>query len=159
MPKPPPLQPRTIAYCRVSTDAQAEEGRSLEVQRRQLEGWAQMKDRILDLVVVEPGVSGGTLDLRALGAIIRQMQGEVRALGLKLDLLTKGRERDIAFATRDDLHDIVGLLAAQLTQTDTRLADFDQRISGVVGQVAEQMERHGKMLADILDRLPPLEQS
>ena len=100
-----------------------------------------------------------TLDLRALGAIIRQMQGEVRALGLKLDLLTKGRERDIAFATRDDLHDIVGLLAAQLTQTDTRLADFDQRISGVVGQVAEQMERHGKMLADILDRLPPLEQS
>jgi DNA invertase Pin-like site-specific DNA recombinase len=43
----------------VSTDLQAEEGQSLEVQQRQLEGWAQMKDRTLDLVVVEAGVSGG----------------------------------------------------------------------------------------------------
>jgi len=32
-----------------------------------------------------------TLDLRALGAIIRQMQGEVRALGLKLRRPSPGR--------------------------------------------------------------------
>jgi hypothetical protein len=36
-----------------------------------------------------------------------------------------------------------------------RLADFDQRISSVVGQVAEQMEGHGKMLGEILGRLSP----
>ena len=52
--------PRTIAYCRVSTEMQAEEGQSLEVQRRQLEGWAQMRGSMITDVVVEPGVSGGT---------------------------------------------------------------------------------------------------
>ena len=101
-----------------------------------------------------------TLDLRALGVLMRQMQGELRALGIKLDLLTRGRERDIAaFGTRDDMRDVVDVLAERLADFDQRisgqLADFDLRISNVVGQVAEQMERHGKMLAEILDRLPP----
>jgi putative DNA-invertase from lambdoid prophage Rac len=49
---------RTFAYCRVSTDAQAEDGQSLEVQRRQLEGWAMQRGQQLDGVVVEAGVSG-----------------------------------------------------------------------------------------------------
>jgi putative DNA-invertase from lambdoid prophage Rac len=45
-------------YCRVSTLAQANEGESLEVQRRQLEGWAHMQGQTLDAVFVERGVSG-----------------------------------------------------------------------------------------------------
>jgi hypothetical protein len=101
-----------------------------------------------------------TLDLRALGVLMRQMQGELRGLGIKLDLLSRGRERDIAsFGTRDDMHDVVDVLAERLTDFDQRisgqLADFDQRISNVVGQVAEQMESHGKVLTEILGRLPP----
>jgi DNA invertase Pin-like site-specific DNA recombinase len=51
--------PRTVAYCRVSTDQQAEEGQSLEVQERQLEGWAQMRGTSITDVVVEAGISGG----------------------------------------------------------------------------------------------------
>src|SRR3974390_47392 len=94
--------------------------------------------------MMEAAVSDTTIDLRALGVLMRQMQGEVRALGIKLDLLARGRERDIApFGTREDMRDVVDVLAE-------RLADFDQRISSVVGQVAEQMESHGKMLAEIL---------
>jgi hypothetical protein len=90
-----------------------------------------------------------TLDLHALSALMRQIQGEIRALGIKLGLLARGRERDAAtFATRDDLRDLVEVLAGQF-------GDFDRRISSVVGQVAEQMERHGKILDEILDRLPP----
>jgi putative DNA-invertase from lambdoid prophage Rac len=50
---------RTLAYCRVSTDAQAEDGQSLDVQQRQLEGWAMQRGQQLDQVVVEAGVSGG----------------------------------------------------------------------------------------------------
>ena len=45
-------------YCRVSTNLQANEGESLEVQRRHLEGWAHMQGRQLDEVFVERGVSG-----------------------------------------------------------------------------------------------------
>jgi Resolvase, N terminal domain len=45
-------------YVRVSTQAQTDEGVSLAVQRRQLEGWAMMMGRVLDRVFVEGGVSG-----------------------------------------------------------------------------------------------------
>ncbi len=49
---------RTFAYCRVSSDSQAEDGQSLEVQQRQLEGWAMQRGVHLDAVHVEAGVSG-----------------------------------------------------------------------------------------------------
>jgi DNA invertase Pin-like site-specific DNA recombinase len=49
---------RLIAYCRVSTDEQAETGESLAVQQRQLEGWAMQRGEQVDRVVVEAGVSG-----------------------------------------------------------------------------------------------------
>ena len=45
-------------YVRVSTARQASEGESLEVQRRQIEGYALMHGLALDDVVVEEGVSG-----------------------------------------------------------------------------------------------------
>jgi len=48
-----------FGYVRVSTDIQAEEGESLAVQQRQLEGWAMQRGWSLAEVVVEPGASGG----------------------------------------------------------------------------------------------------
>jgi putative DNA-invertase from lambdoid prophage Rac len=45
-------------YCRVSTIRQASEGESLDVQRRQIEGYAHMHALALDEVVIEEGVSG-----------------------------------------------------------------------------------------------------
>jgi putative DNA-invertase from lambdoid prophage Rac len=49
---------RTIGYVRVSSDAQAEDGQSLAVQQRQLEGWAMQRATKLDAVKVEAGISG-----------------------------------------------------------------------------------------------------
>jgi DNA invertase Pin-like site-specific DNA recombinase len=55
-------------YCRVSTDRQADEGESLDVQRRKLEGYAMQQGWTLDRVFVERGVSGSRpLDERAEG--------------------------------------------------------------------------------------------
>jgi hypothetical protein len=43
-------------------------------------------------------------DLRALGALVREMQAELRALGIKLNLLARGRERGLATSdTRADI--------------------------------------------------------
>src|SRR5215472_10623700 len=56
-PSPAPTG-RTFAYCRTSTDLQAEDGQSLEVQQRQLEGWAKQRGVTLQGVHVEAGVSG-----------------------------------------------------------------------------------------------------
>jgi DNA invertase Pin-like site-specific DNA recombinase len=51
-------QHRVLGYVRVSTDEQAEDGQSLAVQQRQLEGWAMQRDVTLEGVRVEAGVSG-----------------------------------------------------------------------------------------------------
>ncbi len=53
-----PDDARVFGYARVSTDAQAEDGESLDVQRRQLEGWAMQHGRAIDAVHIEAGVSG-----------------------------------------------------------------------------------------------------
>ena len=45
-------------YCRVSTARQASEGESLDVQRRQIEGYAHMHGLTLRGVTVEEGLSG-----------------------------------------------------------------------------------------------------
>ena len=45
-------------YCRVSTLKQANEGESLDVQRRQIEGYALMHGLTLAEVLIEEGVSG-----------------------------------------------------------------------------------------------------
>jgi hypothetical protein len=69
-------------------------------------------------------------------------------MSVKLDLLTRGRERDLtALATRDELRDVLAAVLAD------QLADFDLRISGAVGQLTEQMTSTQKTLNDILDRL------
>ena len=89
-----------------------------------------------------------TVSLDALGVRLRRMQVDVSAISVKLDLLTRGRERDLtALATRDDLRDVLAAVLAD------QLADFDLRISGAVGQLAEQMTSTQKTLNDILDRL------
>ena len=45
-------------YCRVSTVKQSEEGESLEVQERKIQGYATMQGLTVDKVFVERGVSG-----------------------------------------------------------------------------------------------------
>ena len=45
-------------YVRVSTDAQAEDGESLAVQQRQLEGWGMQHGKAVAAMHVEAGISG-----------------------------------------------------------------------------------------------------
>ena len=45
-------------YARVSTLRQVNEGESLDVQRRQIEGYAHMHGLIFDDILIEEGVSG-----------------------------------------------------------------------------------------------------
>jgi Resolvase, N terminal domain len=57
-PTPREIGARVYGYVRVSSDAQAEDGQSLAVQQRQLEGWAMQRGQALDAVYVEAGISG-----------------------------------------------------------------------------------------------------
>ncbi len=74
-------------YCRVSTSRQANDGESLEVQKRQIEGYALMHGFTLANVEVEEGVSGSIpIDQRPVGgALLARLQSGDIIVAAKLD--------------------------------------------------------------------------
>lgn len=82
---------RTIVYCRVSLDKQAEKGVSLEAQQAKARAYAELYDLDIVEVVIDAGISAKTLARpgleRALGLL---KSGKADALlVVKLDRLTR----------------------------------------------------------------------
>lgn len=111
----------TYGYCRVSTVRQADEGESLDVQRRQIQGYALMNGLQLDRVYIERGVSGskplaerpeGAALLAGLQAgdvvITAKLDRMFRSALDALDVLSKLRERGIALHMIDLGGDVTG---------------------------------------------------
>jgi len=76
-------------YCRVSTLKQANEGESLDVQRRQIEGYAHMHALPLADVLIEEGVSGSVpVEERPVGGALfaKLVRGDI-VIAAKLDRL------------------------------------------------------------------------
>lgn len=82
---------KAVAYLRVSTTQQADEGVSLEAQRTQAQLYAQLYGLHLVDVVVDAGVSAKTLDRPGLQRALAMLRtGEAEALLVcKLDRLTR----------------------------------------------------------------------
>jgi len=80
---------RVFGYCRVSTARQVDEGESLDVQRRQIEGWCHQHGLIPEAVIIEEGISGSVpLNARPRGAeLMRQMRRGDTIVAAKLDRL------------------------------------------------------------------------
>lgn len=76
-------------YCRVSTTRQANEGESLDVQRRQIEGYAHMHAMKLAEVLIEEGVSGSipVQDRPVGGTLFARLQAGDVVIAAKLDRL------------------------------------------------------------------------
>lgn len=76
-----------FGYARVSTAWQANEGESLDVQRRMIEGYALMHGLQLDGIAVEEGVSGSVpLNARPAGvALLAKIQAGDIIIAAKLD--------------------------------------------------------------------------
>jgi predicted site-specific integrase-resolvase len=53
---------RTIVYCRVSTDKQADRGVSLDAQQSKAHAYAELCDLDIIEVIIDAGVSAKTLD-------------------------------------------------------------------------------------------------
>jgi site-specific DNA recombinase len=82
---------KIVAYVRVSTEQQVDEGHSLEAQQQKLASYAQAFGLEIVAVEVDAGVSGSTTDRPALQrALARLESGEASALlVVKLDRLTR----------------------------------------------------------------------
>jgi putative DNA-invertase from lambdoid prophage Rac len=76
-------------YCRVSTTRQVDEGESLEVQERQLQGYAHMHGLTITEIVVEKGVSGSIPVEQRLkgGALFDKLERGDIVIAAKLDRL------------------------------------------------------------------------
>ena len=81
-------------YVRVSTMRQANEGESLEVQQRQLEGYALMHALTIDEVVVEEGVSGSVpvMERPKGGKLFARLERGDIVIAAKLDHLYLGAQ-------------------------------------------------------------------
>lgn len=80
-----------VAYLRVSSQEQAEEGLSLETQSHRLRMYAKLNDYNLVAVETDAGRSGGRMDRPALERVLERVEtgGATAILVVKLDRLTR----------------------------------------------------------------------
>ena len=83
---------KTIAYIRVSTEKQAEEGVSLEYQRAQIEAYAKYRNLILMDIVEDAGMSGGNNQRRGFSTILSAIEAGVCEAVIVYDLSRLSRD-------------------------------------------------------------------
>jgi putative DNA-invertase from lambdoid prophage Rac len=148
-------------YCRVSTMKQANEGESLDVQRRQIEGYAHMHGLVLDQIVIEEGVSGSVpvAERPAAGTLfVKLTKGDV-VIAPKLDRLFRSaldalqvvaelKARGVALHLLDLGGDISGNGLSKLFLTiAAAFAEAERdRIRERIGQVKANQKARGRYL-------------
>jgi putative DNA-invertase from lambdoid prophage Rac len=148
-------------YCRVSTARQANEGESLDVQRRQIEGYALMHGLALDGMVIEEGVSGSipVAERPAAGPLFAKLtKGDV-VIAPKLDRLFRSaldalqvvaelKTRGVALHLLDLGGDISGNGLSKLFLTiAAAFAEAERdRIRERIGQVKADQKARGRYL-------------
>ena len=151
----------TFGYCRVSTMKQANEGESLEVQRRQIEGYALMHDFDAVEYVVEEGVSGSVplADRPAGGAMIANLKAGDIVIAPKLDRMFRSaldalnvveglKARGVRLHLLDLGGDIAGNGLSKLFLTiAAAFAEAERdRIRERIGQVKADQKARGRYL-------------
>jgi putative DNA-invertase from lambdoid prophage Rac len=152
-------------YCRVSTIKQASEGESLEVQQRQIEGYALMHALTLDGVMVEHGVSGSVpVEERPVGcALFAKLQSGDTVIAAKLDRLfrsaldalqtvAKLKERGVKLHLLDLGGDIAGNGLSKLFLTiAAAFAEAERdRIRERISQVKADQKSRGRYLGGVV---------
>lgn len=114
---------RAVAYIRVSTEKQADQGVSLKAQRAKLQAYASLYDLELVAVIEDAGASAKTLDRPGLRQALGMLEaGEADALLVaKLDRLTRSVRDLDTLITRWFASERFALLSVG-EQIDTRSA-------------------------------------
>ncbi len=142
---------RVIGYVRVSTEAQADGGVSLDAQRAKLRAYCTAMD--LDLVALESdeGVSAKTLDRPALQRALGALRGGAAdaVLVVKLDRLTRS-VRDLGALVEDYFAAGRWALLSVADSIDTRSA-AGRLVLNVLASVAQwEREATGERTAEAL---------
>jgi putative DNA-invertase from lambdoid prophage Rac len=158
---PAPAAGRVYGYARVSTARQADEGESLDVQQRQIDGYAHMQGTTLDKVFVERGVSGskplsdrpqGAALLAALKAgdvvIIAKLDRMFRSALDALDVLGRLKESGVNLHMIDLGGDVTGNGVSKLVFTIlSAVAEAERdRTRERVAEVKRDQRQRGRYL-------------
>jgi putative DNA-invertase from lambdoid prophage Rac len=148
-------------YVRVSTARQVNEGESLEVQQRQIQGYAHMHGLALDGIVVEEGVSGSipVAERPAAGPLFTKLMKGDAVIAPKLDRLFRSaldalkvvedlKKRGVALHLLDLGGDISGNGLSKLFLTiAAAFAEAERdRIRERIGQVKADQKARGRYL-------------
>ena len=148
-------------YARVSTSRQADEGESLDVQQRQMEGYALMHGLTVGRMFIERGVSGSTpLSDREQGAallaalkpgdvlITAKLDRMFRSALDALDVLAKLKARNVSLHMIDLGGDVTGNGISKLVFTIlSAVAEAERdRIRERVSQVKADQKTRGRYL-------------
>ena len=151
----PAVKPtRVTAYCRCSTEGQAEEGITLEAQREKLQHYAALYGVALVAIHVDAGLSAKTLARPGLQAALADLE-HGRAEGLvvvKLDRLTRS-VRDLGYLVDRFFADGRWALLSVNEQIDTRSA-AGRLMLHILGSVSQwEREACGERTRDALAHL------
>ncbi len=149
-----------LGYVRVSTDEQARDGVSLQVQRARVEAYATAKGLTLLDVLADEGASGKTLDRPAMTELLRRCEGKEAAhvIVWRLDRLTRCTRHllqlveDLFLARRIELHSV-----SESLDTSTPHGRFVLTLFGGLAQMERELigERTRAALAYKRQQLQP----
>ena len=152
------------AYSRVSTTAQADEGESLDVQRRQLDGYAMQHNLRIEKHFVERGISGslplaerpqGKLLLASLKpgdvVVTAKLDRMFRSALNALDVLAKLKAACVSLHMIDLGGDVTGNGVSKLVFTIlSAVAEAERdRIRERIGQVKADQRQRGRFLGGL----------
>jgi len=126
---------RTVGYVRVSTEEQAREGLSLDVQEEKIRAYCTAKGWRLVRIYRDEGFSGKDLNRPALQEMLRDLKADgIQAVVVaKLDRLTRS-VRDLGYLI-DDLFEGVALVSVEESlDTTTAGGRFVLHILGAIAQ-------------------------
>jgi putative DNA-invertase from lambdoid prophage Rac len=150
-----------FGYCRVSTSRQVEEGESLEVQQRQIEGWCHQHGRRAESILIEEGVSGSVpLEKRPKGTeLLKLASAGDTIVAAKLDRLFRSaldalnmvdrlKRDDVSLVLLDLGGDISGNGISKLFLTiAAAFAEAERdRLRERISQVKQDQARRGRFL-------------
>jgi DNA invertase Pin-like site-specific DNA recombinase len=145
---------RVIGYIRVSTEAQADGGVSLDAQRAKLEAYAVALDLELVAIEVDAGVSAKTLNRPGLSSALAQLEaGQADGLLVaKLDRLTRS-VRDLGWLVEVERFGGRWALLSVADSIDTRTAG-GRLVLNVLTSVSQwEREAIGERTRDALTHL------
>jgi len=156
---------RAVGYARVSTDKQADQGVSLEMQRSKIETYCELHELELVAMLVDDGESGKDLERPQVQELLRIIRaGEANAVVVyKLDRLTRA-PRDLYMLVDDvfnprgiDLHSVSEHIDSR-TPTGRAMMGlmgvFAQMEREVIGQRTREALQHKKRIGERLGTTP-----